>query len=45
MVFRYAWFTGRWTNPAGVSLLGGDGQLTDLGNLYMSTPASGVCGQ
>ena len=29
-VFRYSWFTGRWTNPAGISLLAGDGQLTDL---------------
>jgi hypothetical protein len=45
MIFRYSWFTGRWTNPSGVSLLAGDGQLTDLGNLYVSTPASGVCGQ
>jgi hypothetical protein len=45
MVFRYSWFTGRWTNPAGISLLAGDGQLTELGNQYVSTPATGVCGQ
>jgi hypothetical protein len=45
MIFRYSWFTGRWTNPAGVSLLAGDGQLTELGNQYISTPATGVCGQ
>jgi hypothetical protein len=45
MIFRYSWFTGRWTNPAGVSLLAGDGQLTELGNQYITTPATGVCGQ
>ena len=44
-IFRYSWFTGRWPDPSGVSLLGGDGQLTDLGNLYVTTPATGVCGQ
>jgi Glycosyl hydrolase catalytic core len=45
MIFRYAWFTGRFANPSGVSLLGaGAGQLTDLGNLYMTLPASGTCG-
>jgi hypothetical protein len=45
MVFRYAWFTGRWPNPSGVSLLGAaSGQLTDLGNLYMSLPATSTCG-
>ena len=45
MIFRYSWFTGRWPNPSGVSLLGGDGQLTDLGTLYVTSPATGVCGQ
>jgi hypothetical protein len=45
MIFRYAWFTGRWSDPSGVSLLGaGSGTLTDLGNLYMTLPASNVCG-
>jgi hypothetical protein len=45
MIFRYSWFTGRWTNPSGISLLAGDGQLTELGNQYVTTPSSGVCGQ
>jgi hypothetical protein len=45
MIFRYSWFTGRWANPSGVSLLAGDGQLTDLGNLYVTSPATSVCGQ
>ena len=45
-IFRYSWFTGRWTDPSvDISLLGGDGQLTDLGNLYVTTPATSVCGQ
>jgi hypothetical protein len=45
MVFRYAWFTGRWPNPSGISLLGsGSGMLTDLGNLYMTSAATNVCG-
>jgi hypothetical protein len=44
MIFRYSWFTGRWPNPSGVSLLGGEGQLTDLGNLYVTSPATSVCG-
>ncbi|MEP6502274.1 MAG: glycosyl hydrolase [Betaproteobacteria bacterium] len=41
-VFRYAWFTGRWTNDAHfTSLLGsGAGQLTDLGRLYLTLPFS-----
>jgi hypothetical protein len=35
-VFRYAWFTGRLTpDPHFSSLLSGDGQLTDLGRLYL----------
>jgi hypothetical protein len=45
MIFRYSWFTGRWTNPSGISLLAGDGQLTELGTQYVTTPATGVCGQ
>lgn len=39
-VFRYAWFTGRVTNDTSfTSLLGGDGQLTELGRYYLSLPA------
>ena len=38
-VFRYAWFTGRLSpDPHYDSLLGGSGQLTELGQLYLSLP-------
>ncbi len=38
-VFRYAWFTGRVSpDPHYSSLLGGTGQLTGLGKLYLSLP-------
>ena len=38
-VFRYAWFTGRWTNDTHfTSLLGANGQLTELGQYYLSLP-------
>lgn len=38
-VFRYAWFTGRWNNDMHfTSLLGGDGQLTELGRYYIGLP-------
>jgi hypothetical protein len=38
-VFRYAWFTGRWSNDVHfTSLLSTPGQLTDLGKLYLSLP-------
>lgn len=38
-VFRYAWFTGRWTNdPCFASLLGAPGTLTELGAHYLSLP-------
>jgi hypothetical protein len=38
-VFRYAWFTGRMTNDVHfTSLLGASGQLTGLGQLYLSLP-------
>jgi len=39
-VFRYAWFTGRWADEATrhTSLLGADGQLTALGQHYLSLP-------
>jgi hypothetical protein len=44
-VFRYSWFTGRWPNPAGISLYGSaSGALTDLGNTYLTLPATNVCG-
>jgi len=38
-VFRYAWFTGRLApDPHFSSLLGADGVLTELGQLYLSLP-------
>ncbi|WP_341675906.1 glycosyl hydrolase [Niveibacterium sp. SC-1] len=38
-VFRYAWFTGRWSNDSHyTSLLGASGQLTELGQYYLSLP-------
>ncbi|MDP5238721.1 glycoside hydrolase family protein [Uliginosibacterium sp. 31-16] len=38
-VFRYAWFTGRWSSdPHFTSLLGAKGQLTELGAYYLSLP-------
>jgi len=38
-VYRYAWFTGRWDNDTHYSsLLGADGQLTELGQYYISLP-------
>ena len=39
-VFRYAWFTGRWTSDVHfTSLLGANpGDLTALGSLYLSLP-------
>jgi hypothetical protein len=38
-VFRYAWFTGRWGSDLHhTSLLGANGQLTELGQLYISLP-------
>ena len=38
-VFRYAWFTGRVSpDPHYSSLLGASGQLTGLGQLYLSLP-------
>jgi Glycosyl hydrolase catalytic core len=39
MVFRYAWFTGRWADAPPISLLGpGSGELTPLGAAYVSEP-------
>jgi hypothetical protein len=38
-VFRYAWFTGRWTNDVHhTSLLGGEGRLSELGEHYLAQP-------
>jgi hypothetical protein len=38
-VFRYAWFTGRWDNDIHyTSLLGANGQLSDLGQHYLDLP-------
>ena len=38
-VFRYAWFTGRWSpDPHFTSLLGASGELTPLGQHYLSLP-------
>lgn len=37
-VFRYAWFAGRTTAIPNVDVLGADGQLTELGQLYVSLP-------
>ena len=40
-VFRYAWFTGRWTqggDPHHTSLLAANGQLTALGTHYLRLP-------
>jgi hypothetical protein len=38
-VFRYAWFTGRWSNDVHhTSLLGANGVLTELGQHYVSLP-------
>lgn len=39
-VARYAWFTGRSDNTPSLNLLGADGQLTPLGQQYVSHPQS-----
>jgi Glycosyl hydrolase catalytic core len=39
-VYRYAWFTGRSTSSPAVDLLGADGTLTPLGQIYVSYPES-----
>lgn len=42
-VFRYAWFIGRMSpDPHFTSLLGANGQLTELGQLYISLPYKAV---
>ena len=42
-VARYAWFSGRTDAIPNVSLLGSDGQLTELGQLYVSLPRAAGC--
>ncbi len=37
LVFRYAWFTGRGSGP-NIALLGADGELTELGEIYVNLP-------
>lgn len=38
-VFRYAWFSGRNNEIPHINLLGASGQLTELGQLYVSLPS------
>lgn len=40
---RYAWFAGRADNVKFVDLLGGDGQLTALGQAYVDLPHDAAC--
>ncbi len=40
-IFRYAWFSGRNNEIPNINLLGGDGQLTPLGQLYVNQPYPG----
>jgi hypothetical protein len=42
-VFRYAWFSGRTNAIPNVNLLGGSGELTDLGRQYVTLPYSIGC--
>jgi hypothetical protein len=39
-IARYAWFSGRADNVANASLLGADGELTELGQAYVAAPQS-----
>ena len=39
-VVRYSWFTGRFPQTPTIDLLGSDGELTALGEQYVSAPAS-----
>ncbi|ADO71455.1 glycosyl hydrolase [Stigmatella aurantiaca] len=40
-VFRYSWFSGRNSEIPNINLLGNSGQLTELGQLYVSLPSGG----
>ncbi|WP_437280380.1 glycoside hydrolase family protein [Sorangium sp. So ce375] len=42
-VFRYAWFSGRTDAIPNVDLLGASGELTELGELYVSLPHAEGC--
>jgi hypothetical protein len=39
-VFRYSWFSGRFDPQPTIDLLGASGELTELGQLYVSAPAN-----
>jgi hypothetical protein len=39
-VFRYSWFTGRFSSKPVIDLLAGTGQLTSLGQSYVAFPAA-----
>ncbi len=39
-VSRYAWFSGRFEAAPSINLLAGSGELTEIGQLYVSAPAS-----
>jgi hypothetical protein len=40
-IFRYSWFSGRNSEIPNINLLGADGQLTALGQLYVNQPYTG----
>ena len=42
---RYAWFSGRFEWIPYIDLLGADGQLTPLGQAYVSAPTNPDCGE
>jgi len=44
-IFRYAWFSGRNPEIPNINLLGDDGQLTTLGQEYVSRPAGWEAGR
>ncbi|MDC0672919.1 glycoside hydrolase family protein [Nannocystis radixulma] len=39
-VFRYSWFAGRFDPQPAIDLLGASGELTELGQAYVSAPAN-----
>jgi Glycosyl hydrolase catalytic core len=40
MIFRYSWFTGRFTQQPAIDLLGASGALTPLGQQYVAFPGA-----
>ena len=42
-IFRYSWFSARTTALTNVDLLAGAGQLTSLGQDYVSLPPGVAC--